>query len=219
MKVRIDFTYVTAKGTKGRFVSEEMPDSNALLLALDMEKTGRAKTLKFIDKNDSIWTIKELKKYLEGIQSEPHDVTVYFDGGFDNGKRISGLGCVIYYEQNGNRYRLRKNAQVEELETNNEAEYAAFYLAVQELEALGIHHMPVTFIGDSKVVINQLNGDWPCYEKELEKWIGRIETKLKSLGMDPEFHQVSRNDNKEADHLATQALQGIDIISTIQLNK
>src|SRR5699024_11797205 len=70
-------------------------------------------------------------------------ISVYFDGGFDGNTRTSGLGCVIYFEQNDKSWRQRKNALVEELETNNEAEYAALHLAVQEMELIGVHHLPV----------------------------------------------------------------------------
>ena len=48
-----------------------------------------------------------------------------------------------------------------ELTSNNEAEYAALYLSLQELDLLNVHHLPVRFIGDSQVVINQMGGEWP----------------------------------------------------------
>lgn len=217
MNVRIEFTYKTPKGAETIFSSEEMPTEKALLMARDIERTGRAKTLLFIDNHESTWTLKELMKQQQGIQTEPHNVTVYFDGGFDLKTRRSGLGCAIYYEQNGKSFRLRRNALVEELDTNNEAEYAAMHLGIQELELLGVHHLPVIFVGDSKVVVNQLSGEWPCYEAELSKWADRIEHKLKKLGIDPAYKIVSRKGNREADHLASQALKEIEITSTNEL--
>ncbi|WP_010651250.1 ribonuclease H family protein [Oceanobacillus massiliensis] len=217
MKVRIELAYKTPKGTEAAFVSDEMPAAKALLIAQDLMKTGRAFELAFVDSKDNTWTTKELTKLMEGIKTEPHDVKVYFDGGFDLGARDSGLGCVIYYKQNNKSYRLRKNALVQELNTNNEAEYAAFHLGLQELEFLGVHHLPVTFVGDSKVVINQLNGEWPCYERELSLWIDRIEAKLEKMGIQPEYEVVSRKMNREADQLASQALKGIEITSTIEI--
>ncbi|MFD1362491.1 ribonuclease H family protein [Lentibacillus salinarum] len=214
MDVRVVLTYTTPKGTETVFWSDEMPAAKALLLAEDLEKTGRAKQLRFIDKYDSNWTMKELKKQMEVIQTEPHEVTVYFDGGFDRETKRSGLGCVIYYEQNGKSWRLRKNALVEELETNNEAEYAALHLAIQELLLLEVHHQAVTFSGDSQVVINQLKGEWPCYEQVLNQWADRIEDELDQAGIDPEYVAISRKHNQEADRLASQALKGVDVTST-----
>ncbi|WP_067727558.1 ribonuclease H family protein [Oceanobacillus damuensis] len=217
MKVRIELTYKTPKGSAALIRSEEMRAAEAILIAEDFVKTGRVKLLTFIDRHENTWTMKEIKKLMEGIQTEPHHVKVYFDGGFDLSTKNSGLGCAVYYEQNNKAYRLRRNALVQELNTNNEAEYAALHLGVQELELLGVHHMPVTFVGDSKVVINQLNGEWPCYEKELTVWIDRIEEKLSAMGISPEYEVVSRKLNREADQLASQALNGTEITSTIEL--
>lgn len=217
MNVRIELTYQTPKGTETTFSSDEMRAKKALLIVEDLERTGRMKNITFVDSHDNNWNLKELKKQMEEIQTEPHNVTVYFDGGFDLKTRTSGLGCVIYYEQNNKSYRLRKNAIVEELDTNNEAEYAALNLGLQELEFLGVHHLPVTVVGDSQVVINQLKEDWPCYEEELSKWADRIESHINQLGIDAEYKLVTRKGNKEADQLASQALREIEITSTIKL--
>ena len=44
------------------------------------------------------------------------------------------------------------------------------HLGLQELDLLGVHHLPVRFIGDSQVVINHLNGEWPVIEQDLTGW-------------------------------------------------
>lgn len=217
MKLYIEWHFKTPKGTETIFRSEEMQAKQAILFAEDLEKTGRTKTIAFIDEFDTTWTMKELKRYFKEIETEPHHLTVYFDGGFDLSTNKSGLGCVLYYEQSGKSYRLRKNAASEELISNNEAEYAALYLGLQELDYLNVHHLPVRFIGDSQVVINQLNGEWPVYEKTLSNWADRVEEKLHKLGIQPTYELVQRNANKEADRLATQALNGIEITSTSDL--
>ena len=214
MNVRIALTYQTLKGTEATFDSGEMSAGKAILIAEDLVRTGRTKQLMFIDNFDNTWHIKELKKYMEEIETEAHNLTVYFDGGFDLATKQSGLGCVIYYEQNGKSFRLRKNTLIKELNTNNEAEYAALHLGLQELAQMDVHHLPVTFVGDSKVVINQLNDEWPCYETKLSKWMDRIEHQLKQLGISPTYQLISRKENREADHLASQALKDIAITST-----
>lgn len=219
MYVRIIITYQTSKRTETNFRSEEMRAGKALLIAEDLQQTGRVKHLSFIDRYDNTWNVKQLKKYLQEINTEPHHVRVYFDGGFDLQTKKSGLGCVIYYEQNGKALRLRKNALVEALHTNNEAEYAACHLALKEMEQLGVHHLPVTITGDSKVVINQLNGAWPCYEQELAKWADRIEYSMDKLGITPDYQVISRKDNREADHLAGQALRGVEITSVKEVGE
>lgn len=219
MEFRIEWTYKTPKGTETVFHSEEMPAAKALLMAEDVERTGRVKKLVFIDRHDSNWSLKELKKYIKGIETEPHNITVYFDGGFNPGTSAAGLGCVIYYEQNGKSYRLRHNAASAELFSNNEAEYAALHLSLQELDLLNVHDIPIKFIGDSKVVINQMDGDWPVIEVNLAKWADRIDDKMKDLGIDAAYELVPRKNNAEADQLATQALNGIDITGTTEISK
>ncbi len=216
MNVIIEWLYRTPKGAETVFRSVEMTAAQAMLLAEDMEKTGRTKSVKFIDQFDSSWTVKEMKGYLKGIETEPHNVTVYFDGGFDLETKASGLGCVIYYEQSGKSYRLRQNAAFGGLTSNNEAEYAALHLCLQALEVLNVHHLPVRFVGDSRVVINHMMEEWPVIEQNLYSWADRIEAKVKALGIAPEYELVSRNANKEADRLATQALKGIEICATVE---
>ncbi len=215
MKVRIEWKYRSAKGVETSFTSEEMTAAQGVFIAEDIERTKRVKELVFIDMyDDSIWTMKEMKSYLKSIETEPHDITVYFDGGFNVGTKDSGLGCVIYYKQSGKSYRLRQNAQIEGLVSNNEAEYAALHLCVQELEFLEVRNMPVRFSGDSKIVINGMSGEWPVIESELVSWADRIEMKLKTMGIQAEFGLIPRKENFEADRLATQALKGIEITGT-----
>ncbi|MHA6260609.1 reverse transcriptase-like protein [Sporosarcina sp. CAU 1771] len=219
MKVLIECSYRTPKGTETVFHSEEMKAAHAMLIAEDLVKTGRAKSLKFIDQYDNSWSVKEMKSYLIEIKTEPHNVTVYFDGGFDQATKASGLGCVIYYDQNGKSYRLRRSASVLELTSNNEAEYAALHLCIQELENLNVHHLPVRIIGDSRVVINHLTEEWPAIEQNLYNWADRIEAKMKTLEITPEYELVSRKGNTEADRLATQALNGIEVTATFEIEK
>lgn len=219
MDIRIEWHYKTKKGTEATFSSDEMPVAKALLIAEDIERTGRLKHISFVDRYDTTWSLKELKKFMEEIKTEAYNITVYFDGGFDLETNDAGLGCAIYYEQNDKNFRIRKNALVTGLENNNEAEYAALDLGLKELEFLGVHHLPVLFIGDSKVVINHLNDEWPSYDEELSKWADRIEASFNRLGVEPLYKLISRKGNQEADQLATQALKGIEIMSSIEIEE
>ncbi|MCM3639131.1 reverse transcriptase-like protein [Sporosarcina luteola] len=219
MNVIVEWIYKSPKGMETIFRSEEMDAAQAVRIAEDLERTGRAKSIKFIDRFDSSWTVKEMKGYLKGIETEPHNITVYFDGGFDLTTKAAGLGCVIYYDQNGTSYRLRRNIAVTELISNNEAEYAALHFCLQELELLNVHDLSVRFIGDSRVVINHLSEEWPVIENNLYSWGDRIEAKMKELGIRPEYELVSRKKNAEADRLATQAMNGIEVSATIERAK
>lgn len=217
MKVQIKWHYGTSKSEDVVFHSEEMQASKALGIAEDLLKTGRTKKVLFVDQYENHWTMKEMKGYFKGIETEPHNIIVYFDGGFDRETSKAGLGCVIFYDQNGKSYRLRKNAAVDELKSNNEAEYAALHLCLQELEFLNVHHLPVRIIGDSMVVINHLTEEWPAIEQNLSNWADKIEAKMEALSIQPDYYLVNRNSNKEADRLATQALKGIEITATSEV--
>lgn len=217
MKIRIEWSYKTPKGQEAIFFSEEMPVTTALLIAEDLERTGRSKHIHFIDRFNSSWTVKELKAYVKGIETEPHNVVVYFDGGYELQTRQAGIGCAIYYEKDGKSYRLRANAVYDGLESNNESEYAALYFCLQELEYLEVHHLPVQFFGDSRIVINGLSKEWPVIEEQLTPWMSRIEKKITGLGIQPEYNLIPRKANAEADKLATQALNGIVITAKTEI--
>lgn len=217
MKVKVRWLYKGKKTEKLELESAWATHDAMEQLLTDIEKTGRAKQLTIIDEMGNEWTQKEFSKLKETIKEEAHDVVVHFDGGFDRATRTAGLGVVIYYKKGQTNYRLRTNQFVELMETNNEAEYAALHYAVMQLEEMGVHHLPCTFRGDAQGVLRQLEGAWPCYEEKLNSWLDRIEQKLAELGIKAVYEVISRKDNKEADRLAGQALNKIDIHSVKEL--
>lgn len=219
MEVRIEWHYHTPKGLNTVFWSEGMTAGQAVLLAEDLTRTGRVKKMVFIDQFDSSWTLKELKGYVKGIETDPHNIVLSFDGGFDRQTGNAGLGCTILYEQNGRTYRLRANRALKQLTSNNEAEYAALHFALEQARDIGVHDIPLSILGDSRVVIQQMSGEWPVMEPELAKWADRIDEKVKQLGLHPDYALVPRQSNAEADRLATQALQGVEISAVIELDR
>lgn len=219
MFVKIECFYTPKKGKKQyEFLTDLLPVKEALMLAEDMDNSGRITNIQFIDDHGQSWLKKQLNKYLESLIGEPHNIIGYFDGGFNKGNYDAGAGIVIYYEQNNKLYRMRKNQTFDHITSNNEAEFAALWMLINEVEALGGHHIPITIKGDSLVVINQLSGEWPCYEEEHIRWIERIEEKLKKIGLSASLEIIQRADNKEADQLATQSLNGVTIDATIELD-
>ncbi|WP_245835667.1 reverse transcriptase-like protein [Virgibacillus ndiopensis] len=213
MKVKLKWIYKGKKTEALEFESAWAAQESMEIVIADIEKTGRVKELVVIDEMGNEWTQKEFSKLKETIEQEPHDIVVYFDGGFDWHTGTAGLGVVIYYQKSNKKYRLRVNQQIKEMETNNEAEYAALHFAVIKLEEMGVHHLPCTFRGDAQGVLKQLEGVWPCYEENLNAWLDRIEDKLGDLGIKPTYEAIGRNENKEADRLATQALNRVEIFS------
>jgi ribonuclease HI len=218
MKLSIEWKYQTPKRQEISLRSEFLPANETLLLAEDFEKTGRVKELVFYDEQDTKWTKKEILKLLKEIDTEPSDIIAYFDGGYDLASQTAGLGIAIYFVQNGKKYRIRKNVKIAEIDSNNEAEYVALWNVLLSLEEMGANHVPVIFRGDSIVVLNQLSGAWPCFEDNLNQWLDRIEGKIKQQGFIPKYEPISRKQNNEADKLATQALQGVNVISKLEIS-
>lgn len=219
MNYKIEWTYQTKKKSQTILTTEYLSLNETILFAEDFLQTGRVKQLYFTSEDGQSWTLKDLKRLRDIVKDEPHEVIAYFDGGYDKQTRVAGFGAVIYYTQSGNRVRIRMNEKVEEINSNNEAEYAAFFYLVNILEEYGIIKQKITFRGDSQVVLNQLSGEWPCYEEEFTVWLDKIENKLKKLHILPVYESISRKENSEADKLATQAMNGIVIRSKLTLNE
>lgn len=219
LELTIEWQYITKAKQEITWRSEAIPAAHAYTLVLDMENTGRTKNIVMTDEHDSTWTLKELKKYLKSLETEPTEVEVYFDGGFNREEKLAGLGIVVYYKQNGKNYRLRTNRLAEYLTSNNEAEYAALNLAVEQLEEMGVHHQKIKIYGDSQVVINEMNGEWAVTDSVLTTWADKIDAKLQKLGIRPEYQYIDRKLNGEADQLANQALQETEIYADIDIRK
>ncbi|MFP7254726.1 reverse transcriptase-like protein [Terribacillus goriensis] len=216
MKLRMKMIYRTPKGTEAEFLSDYLPPGAALLLIEDMQQSGRVPQLELLDSYETEWTIKELRSYMKELETEPHNVRVYVDGGFDKKTGRGGLGCVIHYEQNQKEYRLRRNQEMEQLISNNEAEYAALHFAIGVLSEIGVKDQEIEVYTDSRTVVNQMSEEWPVYEKELKYWADKVDDVVKRIGLTVQYAHVDRNQNKEADQLASQALKSIQIDSTIQ---
>jgi ribonuclease HI len=217
MKYRVEWNFKLKGNEKIQFTSDWVSAELAIQTGEELEKSGKATELYFYDEKGTSWILKEMIKLLSEVEEDPHEITVYFDGGFQKETNQAGLGTVIYFKQGKKKYRIRANKRIDEMDTNNEAEYAAFYYALNILEELGVHHLGCEFKGDSQVVLKQLEGEWPCYEDVLNSWLDRIEEKIKVLGLTPKYSPISRKENKEADKLATQALEGKEIFAKTQI--
>jgi len=158
MNYKIEMTYKLRGSQPIAFASEWLDAETAIRMGEELEKLGKVSYFSFLDEMNQSWSMKEMKKLTAEIEEEPHDLTLYFDGGFNKNTYEAGLGAIIYYKQGKKQYRLRANQLIEQMETNNESEYAALYFALDLLEELGVHHLPCEIKGDSQVVLKQLEG-------------------------------------------------------------
>lgn len=217
MKLTLTVKFVIERGKTATLSSEFLPIIDAKALYSQMKKQSHIASIQLEDEYGVTWTEKELHVYLDKLQEEPHDVTVLFDGGFDVSTKKAGVGVVIYYSLQQKRYRKRVNTLLDYLEDNNEAEYAALYFAIQQMDEIGIHHQDIVIQGDSMQVIHQMNDEWPVIGDVYQNWCDRIERAIEQLGLKPIYELLPRSQNKQADKLATQALEGNSINAVIQL--
>ncbi|NPC92715.1 reverse transcriptase-like protein [Bacillus sp. WMMC1349] len=219
MKLRIRMK-INIKATPNvHFTADDWLETNeTVIMGRELSRSPYIDELEFEDEKGSIWTLKELEKLKEELAHEPDEITVFFDGSYDKESQLAGLGIVIYYSLNGERYRLRKNKNFR-LTTNNEAEYAALYEALNELRDLGAGRNSVIIKGDSLVVLNQLEGNWPCYDPIHTNWLDKIERQLQQLKLSPTYIQISRSENKEADQLARKIFEHKLVESSVKLDQ
>lgn len=166
-----------------------------------------------IDEDQQTYTLKQLKKQQKSDQAVIHDLALYFDASFDQSTTLSGLGIVIMYRLGHETIKKRKNLQTSDVNNINEAEYFSLFHGLDQLRQLNIPPQDIHIYGDSLVVINQLNGEWPVLDIQLTQWADDVEVLLKELRLTPNYHHIDRKDNKQADRLAEQALLGISIDS------
>ena len=100
--------------------------------------------------------------------------------------------------------------------SNNVSEYSAFIAVAEEI----MKHPGVAIIrGDSKLVINQLNGQWnvngglyvPFYEKAMVLW-SKLRTRAK-------LEWIPRDENSECDFLSKKELHDRGVVFRIQPEK
>lgn len=211
MKLTLSVSYKVQSKRIVTLTSEPLALKDVKSLLPELKKQKSIIRIDMEDEFGSLWSEKELNKYLERLNEEPHEVTLYFDGGYDKNHKIAGLGTVIYFIQNNKRYRKRVNRQLDLIQNNNEAEFAALYFAIQQLEIIGVHQQSIQIQGDSMQVIHQMNDEWPVTNDAFHYWIDKIEHLLKKLGIRATYELLPRNNNKQADKLATQALAGEEI--------
>ena len=131
----------------------------------------------------------------------PKNVDIlYFDGCSKGNPGPSGIGAVLYKNQ---LERWTDSRYIGDKRTNNEAEYCALIMGLEQAIICNINNLSVC--GDSLLVINQVNGIYKVKSSSIfdlyEEVLG-----LKSQFDLVEFNHVYRNYNKRADELSNLAL-------------
>ncbi|GAB6066304.1 ribonuclease HI family protein [Aquifex pyrophilus] len=125
--------------------------------------------------------------------------TLYFDGASKGNPGRSGIGAVLVV---GNRKYTFKMPVGEK--TNNQAEYLALIAGMLLAKRKKVRELTVR--GDSKLVINQMRGSFKVNDEKLMKLYRKAKELEKSFKK-VSYEWVKREENKEADRLANEALK------------
>ena len=134
------------------------------------------------------------------------DFILNFDGASKGNPGLSGAGMVIY--ENGKE--IWSSCKFVGYKTNNQAEYSALILGLKGALSLGIKTL--TVLGDSLLVINQVNNVYKVKSPilhDLYKEAQSLKTEFDYI----EFNHVYREYNKRADELSNLALENITDLS------
>lgn len=134
------------------------------------------------------------------VSDSAQELIIYTDGGSRGNPGPSASGYVI---MNKNEEVIEEGGEYLGITTNNQAEYQAVKLALEEARKL--HAKSVQFYIDSLLVVNQMNGIYKIKNREL--W--PVYQAIKDLATDFEevtFSHVRREFNKLADAKVNEIL-------------
>lgn len=129
----------------------------------------------------------------------PH-LVLYTDGAARGNPGPAAVGIVI---QDGSGRVLREVARAIGRATNNQAEYRALILGLEEAARLGAAHLEVRM--DSELIVRQLSGRYRVKDAALKVLFERASELLRGFPSVTLRH-IPREDNRRADALANAAL-------------
>ena len=134
------------------------------------------------------------------MSSQSLSLTLHSDGGSRGNPGPAGAGAVLYDDQGQevaalSRYLGRT--------TNNEAEYQALLMGLNEAKRLGAVRLTVKM--DSELIVRQLEGQYRVKAPGLKPMYAEAKRLLQGFASVTILH-VRREFNKRADELANQAM-------------
>ncbi len=125
---------------------------------------------------------------------------IFSDGGARGNPGPAGIGAIIYNED---KQVVAEVSNFLGVATNNQAEYQALIAALQKATSLGASEVACYL--DSELVVRQLNREYKVKNQELAPLF--LQVYNLSLGFKKiSFHHIPREQNKEADRLANEAM-------------
>ncbi|MCO5560375.1 hypothetical protein L7F22_013989 [Adiantum nelumboides] len=133
--------------------------------------------------------------------------SLYCDGAYKRKVDKAAMGVVIYDEED--RKVFGKGLMLENVHSNNEAEYAALSLGLEWCLNLGIKCLNA--FGDALLLVKQVHGTWACRNQGLVVQLRRVKELLKRFVEVAHLLHIPRKDNQEADALTSEQLQDVTI--------
>jgi ribonuclease HI len=128
-------------------------------------------------------------------------IVIHTDGGSRSNPGPAGIGAQATRDASV----LFEVSEFLGIQTNNFAEYTAVIRALETCIEKKYTKEPIAFFMDSKLVVEQVLGNWKIKEPTLKPLVSRIHTLMTSFpGVT--FTHVRREKNKEADRLANEAM-------------
>lgn len=127
---------------------------------------------------------------------------IYTDGGARGNPGPAAAGIVIL---KGSEVVLEVSQYLGDRQTNNWAEYEAVVIALLKMVELQTGPVSVEFRLDSKLVVEQLMGNWKIKEPTLKPQAQKVLDLLHDF-KSVHFTYVPREQNKHADKLVNAAL-------------
>ncbi|XP_065623693.1 uncharacterized protein LOC136065011 [Quercus suber] len=135
---------------------------------------------------------------------------VYVDG--SSTQYAGGVGVVLQSPEGD---KLKHKVRLQYQTTNNEAEYEALLRGMELAKFVEAESLLV--LGDSQLIIGQVNGVFEAKEERMRKYLNRVMRLIKKFE-EVNFVQIPREENMEADALAKEvsASEAVDEIDKIQ---
>ncbi len=131
--------------------------------------------------------------------------TIYGDGGSRGNPGPAGSGAVI---RNASGETVATVSEFLGVTTNNVAEYTAILRALEKLSAMlesKAKDAEVRVCMDSMLVVRQMKGEWKIKHPNMKPLAARV-GELTQLFKSVSFEHVYRENNKDADALANEAM-------------
>jgi ribonuclease HI len=132
-------------------------------------------------------------------------LTIHTDGGSRGNPGPAAIG--VFIEQDG--IAIKSFGKTIGDTTNNVAEYTAVIEALQYCTSMNQKPKTINFFLDSKLVVEQLNGNFKIKDSKLRELSLKIRILEQEVGGVITYHSIPREKNKEADREVNLALDEI----------